>query len=898
MPLDLQTDDHMRTDQEAWQELNEERRSMIQALKNGDFEGEREAEELSERLMRTLKSRGEDITEDVDDAVAGLKQELQAVRQNLSEGEEAVEELQETEPIWYRIKSYLEFIYENQPDPRLVVDGGEPGRAFPRDMNLPGGTYDYNMKKMVQDLGNFYQNHLSPVMGTIQDSVDVDIDPSSGEPVYSDASSMMEQLSQSAKETVRAHQFLNEYKQILELALEDEELRRRVAEKNGLGRFQRRIREDEAGFEEFEQRIEEVEEKERRIVELLQETHEVLEQKLKMDEQVIEEVTEMFSIKEGESAGGIISRFTGGESEAKLESEKFEEIYEYYVNEIKVEEEEQEGLGSSIMGRIPTGGAEEPEETEEQREEEYAELLELLEEAEQIMVDQVLPAAYRIQEEEEMDEKLNRRLIEELEEYIEEHQHLFEESDEEVEAEAERAAAEDEQELEEQDVGEVIQGIQFGVSESAMEQYRGENRAPPGSSEDPRWRIFHQNLTELLEMKREGFFEDIREEIQEIEEGYENVYRIENGEENVIEDFTGEIEDVRRDMEDLMMRIEDLEEHRMEDLRQSDTWDRDIQAIVEDIQDAQEDLERVRADLMKTQKFGNQEESSFSLIQTRIEEVMEQTEEVRETLNTLNSVISRLKDENVGEHGAREYADALMLSAVEIYEEEPREALKDELLREVSEIKEVLFEIGEVESELMQKDHKEIEIEQEEIEEIYTLVEQIKGKDGVFTELKNTINPKEVEDIDKHVDYEVASAITGISNNLDRIADLLKEEVIEEEKVVVKKAREDEAELEQADEVVEEASQGAAGLADTIRAELEKGNNPTRNKKDIGDVLSDDKAALDDPRCPLCDLTYKGDPDEWEHLERHWENYCPKDMERIRAFENGDLDTSDFESER
>jgi hypothetical protein len=894
MPLDLQTDDHMRTDQEAWQELNEERRSMIQALKNGDFEGEREAEKLSERLMRTLKSRGEDIAEDVDDALAGLEQELQAVQRNLSEGEEAFEELQQTEAIWYRIKSYLEFLYQNQPDPRLVLTGEE--QAFPQDIELPSGTYRYNIEVMVQDLGNFYENHLSPVMSTIQDSVGVDIDPSSGEPVYSDASSVMEQLSQSAKETVRAHQFLNEYKQILELALEDEELRRRVAEKNGLGRFQRRIAEDEAGFEEFEQRIEEVEEKEKQIVELLEETHEVLERKLRMDEQVIEEVTEMFGITEGESTGGLISRFTGSESEAKLESEKFEEIYEYYVNEIRVEEEEQGGIGSSLMGRLSSGDEpEEPEETEEQREEEYAELLELLEQAEQIMVDRILPAAYRIQEEEEMDEKLNRRLIKELEEYIEEHQHLFEESDEDIEAEAESAAAEDEQELEEQDVGEVIQGIQFGVSESAMEQYRGENRAPPGSSEDPRWRIFHQNLTELLEMKREGFFEDIREEIQEIEEGYENVYRIENGEENVIEDFTTEIEDVRRDMEDLMMRIEDLEEHRMEDLRQSDTWDRDIQAIVEDIQDAQEDLERVRADLMKTQKFGNQEESSFSLIQTRIEEVMEQTEEVRETLNTLNSVVSRLKDENVGEHGAREYADALMLSAVEIYEEEPREALKDELLREVSEIKDVLFEIGEVESELMQKDHKEIEIEQEEIEEIYTLVEQIKGKDGVFTELKNTINPKEVEDIDKHVDYEVASAITGISSNLDRIADLLKEEVIEEEKVVVKKAREDESELEQADDVVEEASQGAAGLADTIREELEKGNNPTRNNAEIGDVLSNDKAALDDPECPLCGFKFKGEMDNWDHLELHWDQFCPMDEEKIERFKDGDMDTSDFD---
>ena len=777
---------------------------MIQAIKNNDLQGEQRAEELMQRLKRNLYAKGDDIAEDVDASLQELERSIGVVKDSLTEDEDFLEEFRKAEPLWDRINKYIRYLYVQRPAPRYVLEGSE--NKFPDDLELRSGERKYNAFRLNEDLEGLYRRHLLPINRSLANSEVGEDSP-------------LKKVSESAKNTVRAHQYLHEYKQIIRIALEDEELRAKMIndlDDSGLGSIADDVWGQVEDLEHFNERLDQVEQKEQDILKVLEEAKDILQKKTKIDEQMLQEIANEFFPEEGQSSGGFLSGITGT-SENQVAQEKFGEILQEYVSM-------QEEISASGLDRVRDALGESEEEAGEDAQD-IQKVVNVLRSSEESIAQYIIPAVEQIREEEELDEKLDAKLISELEEYINDHRNLFEdeESADEILEEAEQAAGQDVEE----NIGQILQGVEMqNVGESAKEAFEkrvAEGGGPPGTPEDPRWRIFHEYLTEVIEMKREGEFEEIKQELDDIQEGYQNVYRIEGNEKNIIKEFEGEIKDIKSNMEEVIGDISDLSDLDMGSLRDSDSFVPDhVQEIVADIKQSREDLERMRADLMKTREFGNQEESSFELIQSRIEDIVNRTTEIKEDIEALTNVVERLKDETIGERSASEYADALMLSAMEIYGvREPRSALKDDLLEEIGEIKNALQSIGELDSGLKEKDHEEVEIEKEEIQEIYRITEQIKGKNGVYTEIKQEINPKDMEDLDKAVSGDVADAISGIANNLDRIAELLRE-AADKEEIVIKKADEEEAELREATDASREAAQRAGNLEQSVGKEVER----------------------------------------------------------------------------
>lgn len=777
---------------------------MIEAVKNNDLQGERKAEELMQRLKRTLYAKGDDIAEDVDSSLEELQRSIENLEDSITTEEEVLNSFGDAEPVWERISKYINYLYQNEPAPRHVLNGAE--NSFPEDLELRPGERKYNVAKLYNDLQDLYQKHLLPVNQALEDGEVGERAP-------------LKKISENAKNTVRAHQYLHEYKQIIRIALEDEELRGRMIEDlddSGVGNLADEVWGQVEDLETFNERLDQVEQKEKDILEALEEARSVLQRKTQLDENMIREIVEEFFPEEDQDSGGFLSRVTGS-NQGKMASEKFRQVLQEY-------ESMQDELQSSGIGRIREALGESEDEAKEDLEDIQG-VLHFLRGCEEIVEQNIMPTVERIREEEELDEKLDKKLISELEEYVEEHRQLFEgeESADEIFEDAEEAAQEDMEE----GVGQMLQGVEMetvgGSAVEAFERRVSEGGGPPGDSDDPRWRMFHENLTELIEMKRNGEFGDIREELEDIEEGYNNIYRVEEDQQDVIEDFEGEMKDIKSNMEEVMADIKGLGEYDMDQLRSSDGFGRgQVDEIIDDLKQSRQDLERMRADLMKTREFGNQEESSFELIRSRIEEVVQRTSNIQEDVENLVQVVGRLKDETIGERGASEYADALMLSAMEIYgEQQPDELLKDDLLGEIGEMRRSLEEIGELESRLKDKDHEEVEIEEQEIREIYRLVEGIKGKNGIYTEIKNEINPKDLESIDKAVSGDVADAISGIASNLDRIAEILRE-AVDQEEIVIEEAKEEEAELEDAYEASRRAAGEARNLEESIGEEVDR----------------------------------------------------------------------------
>ena len=859
----LNKDDHVRSDEEAWQELQEERRAMIQALKNNDLEGERKAEELTQRLKRTLFAKGDDINQDVHSSLDRLDSSINQLQESITTEDDFLTEFGEIEPVWERVNKYIEYLYNQKPDPEHVFEG--TNGAYPNDLRLPDGAKRYNVKDMQIDLRDLFQKHLNPMVQALENGEVGSQDP-------------LGQLSDVVKETVRAHQYLNEYKHILKIALEDEELRRRIAAENGLQDLQGEISSQEEDLQRFNQRLEEVEQSERRVLERIEEAHEILDKKTSIDEQVIEEIADEFMPQE-ESSSGFLSRITGSGG-SPMASEKFEEITMHYEGLLN----DTEASGIDVL----TERFNESEEEAREDLDELEQVADIMERSTAIIEQSIMPAVERLREAEELDDKLNRRLVEELDEYLDEHRHLFDESEsaEELREEAISDAEQDERQLEEQGVGEVFQGIELEhLNVSAVEAFNERiegGGGPPGSPEDPRWKIFHEHLMELLEMSDRGKFEEIEEELESLLDQYENVYREEGDEQKVIEDMEQKTKDLKNNIEEVLADVQELGEADREALRESNTWREDTAEIKEDMASIQEGLNYLYRDILRTEEFNEKESSDFTVLQEEIESVFEDVSGIKQVLSEdLAAVVDRLKDEDIG-RGAGEYADALMLSAMERYgESRPHDRLKERLLQEVRDVNQKLSNIGEMEEKLRQKDHREVEVEEKELEEMYSVLETIKGKNGAYTELKEELNPRGVENLDKHMDGEVANIFTEIKNRMNKIVELLQES-IEDEKIVVQEAEQDEAELKNAEEATKEGFQFAFNLEETIEEHLEE------QSYKVGEIMDQSDTAGEEPRCPVCGNFFKQEGTFEDSLREHLGNHCPdkppeKDVSEVIA---------------
>ena len=861
----LNTEEHLRSDQEAWQELQEERRAMTQALKNNSFEGEKKAEELMQRLKRTLYAKGDDINTDINNSLDRLDSSINQLKNSVTAEEEIFTEFNEITQVWDRVGKYIDYLYAENPDPKHALKGTD--NAYPNSLILPDNLQRYNSQEMAGDLKKLYQRHLSPIVGALDD-----------ESIGSETP--LRKLSDAIEETVRSHQYLNEYKHILKIALEDEELRRRIAEENGLNDLQGAITSDEEDLQRFNQRLEDLEQTEKRVIERVQEAHEILEKKTRIDDNVIEGIAEEFMSDQGGNSGFLssIGRSIGSDNSHEMASEKFEEVTMHY--EGLLEETQSSGL-SALTERFN-------ESEEEAREdlEELNQLIEIFENSTVLIEQNILPAVQRIRETEELDEKLDRRLVNELDEYIEEHRHLFDDSvsAEELQEEAFGDAEQDKQDLDEQDVGQVFQGMDLQhLNTSAVEAFNErveQGGGPPGDGKDPRWKIFHRNLMELLEMSDRGKFESITQELNDLLDQYESIYREESEDKNVIEDMEAKTNDLRNDLEEILTDVQKLDEVDRKDLRESrmtaytsDT----VKEIKSDLESVNEELDYLYRDILRTEEFNEKEESDFNVLKQEIETSLEDISEVKEVLDNLSEVVDRLKDVDVG-RGTKEYADALMLSAMERYgNNRPDSALKERLLGEIDNVNQRIKEIGQLEDKLRSKDHKEINIEKEEIEEMYTILEDIKGKNGIYTELQEELNPRGSEVLDKHMDGEVANVFTGIKNRIKKIVEALRES-IDEEKIVVQGAQQDEAELREGEEAVGEMGQKAKVLEDEIESILEGQNY------EVGEVVPPEDVNPSTPECPLCEQHYKEEGTLKMSVVAHINDYCPVDEQKKKNY--------------
>ena len=861
----LNTEEHLRSDQEAWQELQEERRAMIQALKNNSFEGEKKAEELMQRLKRTLYAKGDDINKDINNSLDRLDSSINQLKNSVTAEEEIFTEFNEITQVWDRVSKYIDYLYAENPDPKHALEGTD--NAYPNSLILPDNSQRYNSQEMAGDLKKLYQRHLSPIVGALDD-----------ESIGSEAP--LRKLSDAIEETVRSHQYLNEYKHILKIALEDEELRRRIAEENGLNDLQGAITSDEEDLQRFNQRLEDLEQTEKRVIERVQEAHEILEKKTRIDDNVIEGIAEEFMSDQGGNSGFLssIGRSIGSNNSHEMASEKFEEVTMHY--EGLLEETQSSGL-SALTERFN--------ESEQEAREDLEELNQLIEifENSTVMIEQnILPAVQKIRETEELDEKLDRRLVNELDEYLEEHRHLFDDSvsAEELQEEAFGDAEQDKQDLDEQDVGQVFQGMDLqNLNTSAVEAFNErveQGGGPPGDGNDPRWKIFHRNLMELLEMSDRGKFESITQELNDLLDQYESIYREESEDKNVIEDMEAKTNDLRNDLEEILTDVQKLDEVDRKDLRESrmTSYTSDtVKEIKSDLESVNEELDYLYRDILRTEEFNEKEESDFNVLKQEIETSLEDISEVKEVLDNLSAVVDRLKDVDVG-RGTKEYADALMLSAMERYgNNRPGSALKERLLGEIDNVNQRIKEIGQLEDKLRTKDHKEVNIEKEEIEEMYTILEDIKGKNGIYTELQEELNPRGSEVLDKHMDGEVANVFTGIKNRIKKIVEALRES-IDEEKIVVQGAQQDEAELREGEEAVGEMGQKAKVLEDEIGSILEGQNY------EVGEVVAPEDVDPSTPECPLCEQHFKEEGTPKMSLTTHFNNYCPADEQKKENF--------------
>ena len=253
-------------DKDAWNVLQSEHQETIEGLKeaaeSGDYQVEKEAEQLTQDLLRVLEVKGDNIVQDIDQTEQRIEEAIESLKRALDSEGQKLQEFEHIEDVWDRIKKYIEYLYEQRLDPEYALTGND--MKYPQDIDLPRNisSNKYNVTVLEQDIQRFSKEQLGPIVKEVQ------TDQGS---VRLEENKALKELASAANATVRDHQYLNKYKQILKIALEDEELRRMIAERNGLTELRYVNQSNEEALRTFEDTLRTIEEKEKGLINKLEE---------------------------------------------------------------------------------------------------------------------------------------------------------------------------------------------------------------------------------------------------------------------------------------------------------------------------------------------------------------------------------------------------------------------------------------------------------------------------------------------------------------------------------------------------------------------------------------------------------------------------------------------------